>query len=390
MIEDKASLTSLCQRLHSSKLIAVDTEADSMHRYKEKVCLIQISASGEDFLIDPFLFDSLEPLRDIFEDPNHIKIFHDAGYDLIGLQRDFDLGINGLFDTMWASRLLGYERFGLAAILDERYEFCANKTLQRSDWAQRPLTQEQVDYARFDTFFLEDLSLHLVSELKKVERMDWALEDFVRIQENAKRLMGRQRLGQEDAWWRIKGVKKLTPEAKGRAKELFYARDRIAQRVDRPAFKVFNDQLILDLAENPPASKDDLLPRRGLKRAGIQRCGTEIMRAISASTPVHSKAPHGTGRKRFGRFIDPDIKVCYENLRNMRRRVSEKLGVDPEVALTNHVLEHIARNPPQVIEELRDEPLLVGWRLPFFAEEIMAVVKMEQLESPPHKSDRTA
>src|SRR6185312_2669936 len=97
----------------------------------------------------------------------------DACYDLISLSRDFGFRFAGLFDTMLATRFLGHREFGLAAVLKQRFDFTADKRLQRSNWASRPLTPQQVAYARFDTHFLPGLYQQLKDELASRGRLQW-------------------------------------------------------------------------------------------------------------------------------------------------------------------------------------------------------------------------
>lgn len=377
-IDTDEELGRFAKRLKRAEVVAVDTESDSFHHYREKVCLIQISALGEDVIIDPLALSSLEHLRTTFADPKTTKLFHDAGYDLIGLSRDFGFRFAALFDTMLASRLLGETNFGLAPVLSARFGFMPDKRLQRSNWAQRPLTPDQIAYARFDTHFLERLAEQLTVELDELGRLAWAYEDFSRLPEVAERTATREQGPDEDAWWRLKGVKQLSPAARGRAEALYLERDRIAQRLDRPPFKVFGDAVILDLAQNPPKGPDSLRPRRGLRRAGVDRFGAQILRALKNAKPVKGRPAPGTGRKRRpGRFLEPAARKRFEDLRAMRRRLAKELGIDPDVALANAVLEDIARHPPASADGLLTIPVLTGWRRPIFVQPIIRVLQGE-------------
>lgn len=374
-IDTQAALHAWVEHVSTASLIAVDTESDSFHRYREKVCLIQMTALGRDAILDPLALTDLQPLAPIFADPTKIKIFHDACYDLICLGRDFGFRFQGLFDTMLASRMLGCRQFGLAAILRERYNFEANKRLQRSDWAQRPLSPEQLAYARFDTHFLPQLSEILTGELKACGRWAWAQEDFERLPEVSGRFAGRDPLPDADGFWRVQGSRLLTPVAKGRLRALHMARDRIAARLDRPPFKVFGDWVLLEIAQLPPDSLDDLRPRPGLRRAGIDKFGPEILAALAEAEPVKGGPPPGSGRRRrAGRLLDPDARDRYEALRGMRRIKGEEMNMEPEVILGNALLEDLARKPPSSLEEVSTKAELRGWRGPIFAEAIYAVL----------------
>lgn len=366
MIETEEALEAWAKRCEGSRIIAVDTESDSFHHYREKVCLVQMTVDGVDAIIDPLATKTLEPLRDIFEDPKYIKVFHDAVYDLICLRRDFDLHLRGLFDTMVASRLLGKRTFGLAPILDQYFGFKADKRMQRSDWAQRPLSDEQLQYARFDTHFLPRLTELLQAELETADRWLWAREEFTRLPDIAARITPRSAGTDPDGFWRVKGIRGLSPDALGRVRALYLARERIAERLDRPAFKVFGDHVLVEIAESAP-SGDPLRPRPGLRRAGVDRFGKEINTALEQAKPVHGKPPQGAvKRRRSGRFLDPDARERYEDLRTLRREIADGIGLEPEVALGNAVLEELARKPRVPREELENHPELVGWRSDLF------------------------
>src|SRR5688572_21509972 len=160
--------------------LAVDTESNSLHAYREQVCLIQFSTPRTDYVVDPLALDDLSALGPLFSNPEIEKIFHAAEYDLICLRRDFNFQFSNLFDTMHAARILGYMFVGLDNLLAEKFQFEMDKRHQKADWAMRPLTSAQLDYARLDTHFLFNLRDVLEAELKEKERLQIALEDFVR------------------------------------------------------------------------------------------------------------------------------------------------------------------------------------------------------------------
>jgi ribonuclease D len=370
-IDTEAALLKWVAHLAHAPLIAVDTESDSFHRYREKVCLIQMSALGEDAIIDPLSLPSMEPLQPVFADPQRIKIFHDAGYDLICLFRDFGMQVRGLFDTMLASRLLGRKHFGLAALLREHCGFEADKRMQRSDWAQRPLTAQQLMYAQYDTHFLPAITLELRAELQACGRLAWAEEDFARLPQTCERLGVRQHSVDVHAFWRIAGARLLSPAQKGRLRAMVQVRDSIAQRLDRPPFKVFGDWLLLELARNPPTTVQELQPQPGLRQAGIDKFGPQILAALRSAEPVKGGPPPGSAkRRRTGRLLDPLARDRYEALRTVRRSRAEALGLEPEVALSNAMLEDVARLPPPSVTALCERPELRGWRGPLFAQAI--------------------
>ena len=114
-------LRTMVQDLAAQSRVAVDTESNSLHAFREQVCLVQFSSKKEDYLVDPLAIDDLSPLSPIFSNPNIEKIFHAAEYDLICLRRDFHFDFSNLFDTMHAARVLGYPAVGLDKLLGDKF-----------------------------------------------------------------------------------------------------------------------------------------------------------------------------------------------------------------------------------------------------------------------------
>ncbi len=374
-IDTPQALESWAQTLRGVDVVAIDTESDSFHRYREKVCLIQMTAAGQDVLIDPLVLDSLAPLQAMMADPHIVKLFHDAGYDLLCLRRDFGFEVVNLFDTMQATRLLGHSQFGLAALLRNHFDFEADKKQQRSDWAQRPLSAAQLDYARYDTHFLPALHKILRSELQQRGRLVWAEEDFARLPATSQRLMQKAPVPPEHLFWRITGARALAPAARGRLQALTLLRERLAEELDRPAFRVFSDDVLLMLAQQAPASLAELQPQAGLRHGGIRRFGAQVIAALQRASPVVGEPPAGAlRRRRSGRTLEATAKDRYEALRTLRRDLAAELGVEPDVILSNALLEELARTPPTEPQALAARPELQGWRAPLVLAPLFAAL----------------
>ena len=153
-ITDPADLERLVHALADCPAVAVDTESNSLHAYRERVCLIQFSTPDADYIVDPIRVADLGALAPLFANPDQQKVFHAAEYDLVCLKRDYRFTFTNIFDTMSAARTLGWPKVGLADILASHFGATLNKKYQRADWKRRPLTPEQLDYARFDTHYL--------------------------------------------------------------------------------------------------------------------------------------------------------------------------------------------------------------------------------------------
>src|SRR4051812_28024337 len=142
LIEKQADLARLFGRLRTEPLVAVDTEAASFHRHKDRVYLLQISSRNETAVVDPLSVDSLAPLGEVLADPSIEVVFHDADYDLRLLRQEYGLNASNLFDTRVAAQLLNEPGIGLAALLEKYLGVHLDKRFQRADWSARPLSPE--------------------------------------------------------------------------------------------------------------------------------------------------------------------------------------------------------------------------------------------------------
>ncbi|HKQ61355.1 MAG TPA: ribonuclease D, partial [Candidatus Polarisedimenticolaceae bacterium] len=222
--------------------LALDCEADSLHHYPEKLCLVQLSAAGEDWLIDPLAFD-LAALRPALEDRARPKILHGADYDLRLLGRDLGFRVAGLFDTMLAARLVGERAFGLAALLDKYLGVSLDKKHQTADWSRRPLPAELQRYAVADTHHLQPLAAALDERLRALGRRSWADEEFLRLESIRWR-----ETPDPEAWRRVRGAAGLDRRGLAVVRELYSWRDGEARRRDTPPFRVLSDERMAELA----------------------------------------------------------------------------------------------------------------------------------------------
>ena len=245
-VDTPNALRRMVEILAREPRLAVDTEANSLHAYREQVCLIQFSTPETDYLVDPLALDDLTHLAPLFSDPKIEIIFHAAEYDVLGLQRDFDFSFTNLFDTMLAARTLGYKQVGLGRLLAEKFNVDVDKHNQKADWGQRPLTPSLTDYARLDTHYLIALRDILEAELRAMGRWELAQEDFARScfvnNSNGHRPV-------RGHWERVDGRLDLTQRQQTILNELCIKREKMAERLNRPLFKVVDDRLLLRVAQ---------------------------------------------------------------------------------------------------------------------------------------------
>jgi len=343
--------------------IAVDTESNSLHAYRERVCLIQFSTHNKDYVVDPLVIQDLSALAPIFSNPKTEKIFHAAEYDLICLKRDFGFEFVNLFDTMQAARILGYPFVGLDNILAEKFSVTIDKRHQKADWGARPLTPAQMDYARFDTHYLFRLRDLLEAELREKGRWELALEDFAMACH-----MGEPREKHNgSSWKRFAARKDLSLRELTIISELCVFRDRIAERLDRPVFKVIGDDILLDIARKLP-EKDVDLAGIGLSSKQINLWGHDIL----AATRRGVEAPT-VKRDQVNRPSDAMLRRL-EKLKVWRKKLAKDMAVESDIVLPKMYLNMLAENPPKNLQELGISMQASPTRFHKYGEEIYRLI----------------
>ena len=154
LINNAESLARLTDALLGVRRVGLDTEADSLHHYFEKVCLIQLSFSGTNYIIDPLAGFSLSGFLEVLAQKE--LVLQGADYDLRMLKRSYEFRpLAPVFDTMLAAQALGYEKIGLAVLVERSCGVLLSKEGQKADWSRRPLSEKLLRYASDDTKYLE-------------------------------------------------------------------------------------------------------------------------------------------------------------------------------------------------------------------------------------------
>jgi ribonuclease D len=262
-------------KLQLHPVIAVDLEADSMHNYQEKVCLLQFSTEDETVLIDPLAGTELAPLKPILADPAIRKIFHAADYDMRCLARDFTIEIDGLFDTMICSQFLGEDKFGLADLLRKYFSVELDKQYQRADWSRRPMSEGMIRYAGEDTCHLHRLVEILEQQLIEMGRLEWVKEEFA--------LLEKVRFAVHDGplFLRFKGAGTLDRRQLAVLESLLQWRNTEARRRDCPLYKVLGNKSLLGLARLKPTGRNVLQQVEGVSPRLIDRYGSNLLQQVA-------------------------------------------------------------------------------------------------------------
>lgn len=315
--------------------IAVDLEMDSLHHYREKVCLVQVSTRQQSWLIDPLTLPSISPLVDPFANAGIVVVMHGSDYDIRSMHRDFGIEVSNLFDTMIAARFLGYAEFGLAALLKAKFGIELDKKYQKADWSKRPLSREMCDYAVADTSNLLPLYDQFRTELEQKNRLEWLVEEG--------ELVCQARVSEKEGplFLYCKGAGRLKGYSLAILEELLQMRNKQSELLDRPPFKVLSADTLIEVAENKPRTMYDLSQVKGMTPGQLQRHGSGMLSAVERgiATP-EARLPRfpRNGKKE----AQERVKLRLKKLKSWREQFSQGLGLDPGVLAPNWLLEAIA------------------------------------------------
>ncbi len=372
MIASALQLAELLPQIEKVDRAAVDTEADSLHCYREKLCLVQISLPGRDvvagigdagweqrgsdpgrdhrsrlqvhdYIVDPLANVDLAPLSAALERKE--IVLHGADFDLRLLRRGLNFAARRIFDTVIAARLLGIRDFSLAALVKRHFDVDLGKGSQKANWARRPLSVRMLEYAMNDTHYLLPLADRLESQLKEHNRLDWLRQSCQRAIAQAEV----ERVRDEDELWRIRGSAALSGRAAAVLRALWQWREKEAEAADRPPFHVLhNDELLNAAVSFAAESVPDYRYFSSRRRQTFRHAAQSALQLPEAEWPV--------SRRRFGTRPSPETVRRTEQLRQRRDRAARELDLEPAFIASRSTLEAIAG------DETHAATLLVPWQ----------------------------
>ncbi len=351
--------------LATQDTIAIDTESNSLHAYHERVCLIQLSSSTSDFLLDPFVLDNLNELGDLFARSDIQKVFHAGDYDIGCLKRDFDLTFHNVYDTMLAATALAEPNLGFAALVEKYFGIVLDKKYQRANWGERPLKAEMLSYAQCDSHFLIPLRDTLLPQLEASNRLRLVLEEG----EGMARLVKPLEQHIEDIW-RVKGAQDLTAEALSLLDALNHARELIASKRDVPPFKVFSDRALIEIAQTQPHYIQELSLLPSLSENQVRRYGIQLMQTIEA----WREKPQKVNPRRNHRLSDAEMKRR-DALSNWRKQTGLNEGLPSNAIISRELLERLAHVEISNINELEQAMKYFPYRYERYGEAIFQVLE---------------
>lgn len=332
VIDTEEKLGALLPALRAAPWIALDTEADSLHAYPEKLCLLQVSSEGVEALIDPLAKLDLGALLEIFHD--HQLIMHGADYDLRLLRKAFDFKPTAIFDTMLAARLTGCREFGLGNLVHKYLGVKLEKGPQKADWARRPLTPRMEEYARNDTRFLKPLADILRQELDGKGRLKWHEEACRRLIEDCSIV----RTPDPDVVWRVKGSFHLSPHALAVLREIWHWREKEAVAANKPPYFILQPDTMLSISIAAVDGKpfEPLIPKRFSPRRQATLVKAVQKGLNSSDRPQVLRTTHYRQTA--------EEKRRYHELEKKRNKRAHDLGIDPTIIASRAELVQLARN----------------------------------------------
>jgi ribonuclease D len=332
VIDTEEKLDGLLPALRAAPWIALDTEADSLHAYPEKLCLLQISSEGVEALVDPLARIEMAPLLKIFHD--HELIMHGADYDLRLLRKAFDFKPTAIFDTMLAARLIGCREFGLGNLVQKYLGVKLEKGPQKADWSRRPLTPRMEEYARNDTRFLKPLADILRKELEAKGRLGWHEEACGRLIEECSIV----KTPDPDQVWRVKGSYHLGPNALAVLRDIWHWREKEAVAANKPPYFILqpDTMIAISIAAIEGRPIESLIPKRFSPRRQATLLKAVQKGVHSADKPQLIRAAHYRQTA--------EEKRRYHELEKKRNKRAHDLGIDATIIASRAELVQLARN----------------------------------------------
>jgi len=365
-------LAQVCRKLEPCEIIGVDLEADSMHCFLEKICLIQIAGPNQAWLVDPFLINDFSPFSQILENPEIIKVFHGSDFDVRSLDRELSVEIENLFDTEIACRFLNIKARGLGALLKSYFDIDVDKKYQKVDWSRRPLKDEMIAYSVGDVATLVELHDLLKHRLEKIGRLAWAEEEFdlqARVKYESNHL--------RPLFKKFKGAGKLDNRSLAVLEHLLEVRLCQAEKKDLPPFKIMSNQSIMTMVQRRPASVEAILKYRALspKQAGMY--GQLCVKAIETAIALPHRELPAYPRTRMPRKTS-QVLGRIDALKKMREAASRALGMEPGFLINNNMIAAVATDKPSSQEDLLQIPGMRNWQVEALGDRIMDTLSRVQ------------
>lgn len=347
-IETLPQLEKACETLGQSSILALDTEFMREKTYYARLCLLQISNDEQVFIIDPLKLENLQPLMDLLFNPEILKLVH-AGRQDLELFYDLTGKVpTPIFDTQIAATLLGFaDQIGYASLVEKILGVQLDKSHARTDWAQRPLSQNQLAYAADDVVYLIQLYPEIIDRLHKLGREDWLQDDFAALGDPAI-----YENDPDQSWQRVSGNGKLKPRQLAALQRLAVWREKRAQTLNKPRKWIMSDDVLISLSQRLPDSQKKLSSIRGLPESLIREHADELIHAIQQARTLPDDQLPST-RDRF--IPTREQELLLDTLLLYLKYLAFQNQISPATIANRKEVERLLRGE-------RDLAVLKGWR----------------------------
>jgi len=359
MITTTAALAAFCDAHRQTEFVTVDTEFMRERTYWPKLCLIQLGGPEETVAVDPLAEGiDLSPLFELLQNASVLKVFHAARQDIEIFYNLTGKVPTPMFDTQVAAMVCG---FGEAASYETLAGQLANAKIDKSsrftDWASRPLTDKQIDYALADVSHLRVVYAKLHERLQKSGRESWVSEEMADLTS-----VDTYHIEPSEVWKRFKW-RADKPKLRALLKELAAWRELEAQRINVPRGRVMRDESVMEIAYHPPESARDLARIRGLGQGfADSRQGKEVLEAVQRALAIPlDKCPVGEPK----RTTPQGSGAVIDLLKVLLRHVADENDVAAKLIATTDDLEKIAT------DDQADTAALRGWRYDLFGQQAL-------------------
>lgn len=332
-IDNATKLNDLLQRLDDAEWVTLDTEFIREKTYYPRLCLIQIASDDVLACIDPLQIDNLQPFFTWLQQPHRLKVLHAAWQDL---EIFHYLGKgqvpSPIFDTQIAAAVLGMgDQVGYARLVEGLLNVRLDKSQSRTDWAKRPLSQKQLEYAIDDVRYLRDVYKQLHQKLQQQGRVRWLEKPFQKLTTPQE-----YQVDVREVWKRVKGVQILKPRQLAILRELAAWREERALHKNIPRRWVVSDEILLDMARMSVRNHKSMRQIRGLSAEQIAQHGDDWLACIEQGRAVLKADWPELPRRRK---LDADLNLVAELLMVLVNKVANEHGISAQMIATRQQVE---------------------------------------------------
>ncbi|TPQ27023.1 ribonuclease D [Methylomonas koyamae] len=359
-IDKPDQIADLCRQIANEPWIALDTEFLREKTYYPKFCLLQIAAPGWVACVDPLAVGDLSELFDAIYAPNIVKVLHSCRQDLEIFYQITGKIPGPIFDTQIAAPLLGFqENPGYAMLVSSFLNVNLSKAHTRTDWSERPLSADQIQYAADDVIYLCKIYTMMCEQLAKLGRLNWLESDFALL--NNPELY---QLSPENAWLKIRGKNKLTGKQLSIMQSLSEWRERSAQQENKPRNWLMQDDLLLELAKLQPVTLAELGKIRNINERTVNRYGKTLCSLIDEA---RQRPPKPIADKDHAFKKNQQHEAILDVLSAVVRIRAEENSLNPVILASRKDLE-------QLLFGDEDCLLLQGWRYNMAGRELQGLL----------------